>query len=84
MRIGGEINKMGEKNEAECLEEVYKVGEVATKLKVDRRTVLRLIEAGDLEAIDVSPTGARRKHYRIRKSILNEFISVVGVHDPGR
>jgi excisionase family DNA binding protein len=49
-------------------EKIYTVEEVASKLRVDARTVRKWIRNGDLAAIDVG------REYRIRSTALDEFI----------
>ncbi|MFL5664019.1 MAG: helix-turn-helix domain-containing protein [Ktedonobacteraceae bacterium] len=49
-------------------EQVYTVDEVASKLRVDVRTVRKWIRRGDLAAIDIG------REYRIRSSALDDFI----------
>jgi len=47
--------------------------EAAQQLKIDRRTLRRLIEAGRLRALNVG--SGRRRHYRIAQSDLTEVNS---------
>jgi excisionase family DNA binding protein len=51
------------------------VGEVAAELRLSRRTVQRLIEAGDLAAVNVSTsTTAKTTRNRVRRADLDLFL----------
>jgi excisionase family DNA binding protein len=53
------------------------VEEIAAELKISKSIVYRLIRNGELEAVDlVNANGkiARKGHYRITRSSLNQFI----------
>ena len=60
-------------------EKLLKVDEVAARLRVCSRTVLRMIEEGDIEAILVNPSSSTRNRYRILESELDNYIKRVGV-----
>lgn len=49
-------------------------GEIAETLKVSTETVRRLILAGDLPAIDVTPT-KRKCCYRVRRDHFEQFLA---------
>jgi excisionase family DNA binding protein len=53
------------------------VDDIATELKISKSIVYRLIRNGELEAVDLADaTGkiARKGHYRITRSSLNQFL----------
>ena len=53
------------------------VDEIAAELKISKSIVYRLIRNGELEAVDLVDTNgkiARKGHYRITRSSLNQFI----------
>ncbi len=53
------------------------VDEIAAELKISKSVVYRLIRNGELEAVDlVDANGkiARKGHYRITRSSLNQFL----------
>lgn len=53
----------------------YPVSEVATMLAVSRAHVYRLIESGQLGAIDVSIEGSTRTKYRVRQLDLDAYLA---------
>lgn len=46
----------------------------ADRLGISRPTLQKLIEAGDIPAIDISPSTTTRPAYRIREADLMSFI----------
>ena len=60
-------------------EKLLKVDEVAARLRVCSRTVLRMIDEGDIEAILVNPSSSMRNRYRILESEFENYIRRVGV-----
>ena len=58
------------------------VSEVAGRLGVSRACVVRLIEAGDLDAIIVNPSVSERRYFRVPKSEVDEYIENVGKYEP--
>ena len=53
------------------------VDEIAKELKVSKSIVYRLIRHGELEAVDIVETNgeiAKKGHYRIRRSRLNQYL----------
>ena len=53
------------------------VDEIAAELKISKSIVYRLIRNGELEAVDLVDTNgkiARKGHYRITRSSLNQFL----------
>lgn len=48
------------------------IGQVADCLRIDRRSVYRLIESGDLRAIPLAVLG--RPRYRVREDDLAAFV----------
>ena len=53
------------------------VEEIAAELKISKSIVYRLIRNGELEAVDLVNTNgkiARKGHYRITRSSLNQFL----------
>ena len=53
------------------------VDEIAAELKISKSIVYRLIRNGELEAVDLVATNgkiARKGHYRITRSSLNQFL----------
>jgi excisionase family DNA binding protein len=53
------------------------VDEIAAELKISKSVVYRLIRNGELEAVDLVDTDgkiARKGHYRITRSSLNQFL----------
>ncbi len=53
------------------------VDEIAAELKISKSIVYRLIRNGELEAVDLVDTNgkiARKGHYRIMRSSLNQFL----------
>jgi excisionase family DNA binding protein len=50
------------------------VPETAAHLRMDRKTVYRLISSGDLRATDISATKGGRTRTRIRRDDLESFI----------
>ena len=53
------------------------VEEIAAELKISKSIVYRLIRNGELEAVDLVDTNgkiARKGHYRITRSSLNQFL----------
>jgi len=53
------------------------VDEIAKELKVSKSIVYRLIRHGELEAVDIGETNgeiAKKGHYRIRRSRLNQYL----------
>ena len=53
--------------------ELLKVEDVATRMRVNRRTVQTWIDAKQLPAIDVRPNGAERAMWRIKPDDLLQF-----------
>jgi len=53
--------------------ELLKVDEVASRMRVNRRTVQTWIDSGELEAIDVRPDGAQRSMWRVQPADLLRF-----------
>jgi len=49
------------------------VDAVADEFAVERKTILALIHAGELEAFDARRPGARRALYRITRAALDDF-----------
>lgn len=54
-------------------DELLKVEDVATRMRVNRRTVQTWIDAKQLPAIDVRPNGAERAMWRIKPDDLLQF-----------
>jgi excisionase family DNA binding protein len=54
-------------------DKLLKVEEVASKMRVNRRTVQTWIDSGNLAATDVRPDGAQRAMWRIESSDLVQF-----------
>lgn len=54
-------------------DELLKVEDVATRMRVNRRTVQSWIDAKQLPAIDVRPNGAERAMWRIKPDDLLKF-----------
>jgi len=53
------------------------VDEIASELKLSKSVIYRLIRNGELEAVDLVDTNgkiARKGHYRITRSSLNQFL----------
>lgn len=53
------------------------VEEVAKELKISKSIIYRLIHHGELEAIDIVETNgeiAKKGHYRIQQSSLNQYL----------
>ncbi len=53
------------------------VDEIAVELRISKSIVYRLIRNGELEAVDLVDTNgkiARKGHYRITRSSLNQFL----------
>ena len=53
------------------------VDEIASELKLSKSVVYRLIRNGELEAVDLADTNgrmARKGHYRVTRSSLNQFL----------
>ncbi len=53
------------------------VDEIAVELKISKSVVYRLIRNGELEAVDLVDTNgriARKGHYRITRSSLDQFL----------
>jgi excisionase family DNA binding protein len=53
------------------------VDEVAKELKISKSIVYRIIRKGELKAVDLTDSTekiARRGHYRIRRSNLNQYL----------
>ncbi len=53
------------------------VDEIAAELRISKSIVYRLIRNGELEAVDLVDTNgkiARKGHYRITRSSLNQFL----------
>ncbi len=53
------------------------VDEIAAELKISKSIVYRLIRNGELEAVDLVATNgkiARKGHYRVTRSSLNQFL----------
>jgi len=65
----------------EAIDRLLTVGEVAAALRIHPRTVLRLIDKGDIGAILVSPSGAQRRRYRISRKDLTEYVETIGRYD---
>jgi excisionase family DNA binding protein len=53
---------------------VLKIPQVAEMLGCSDRHVYRLIDAGVLPAVDISPPGSQRSRTRIRFSDLEQYI----------
>jgi excisionase family DNA binding protein len=51
------------------------VAQVAEELNLDRSSVIRLIEIGDIPATDVAPTGSVRKTWRIDEADLRDWLA---------
>ncbi len=47
---------------------------VAERLRINRRSVQRLIETGTLQAVVISPAGSKRKHYRVSEDAYNKYL----------
>ena len=61
------------------------VEEVASELKISRSIVYRIIRSGELSAVDIVDANgriARKGHYRIRRSSLNEYLAAKQVKPP--
>jgi len=59
------------------------VKEAAERLRVCPRTLLRLIDQGDIEAVIVSPSSSQqRKRLVVRDEEIQRYVEEVGVHDP--
>lgn len=54
------------------------VNQAAVELGIDRAGVLRLIKKGDLRAINVAPSDAIRKTWRIDEDDLRRFMAARG------
>lgn len=54
--------------------ELLTIPETARTLRIDRRTVYRLIAAGDLDAVDIAPTGSTRSKTRVPAASVAQFI----------
>lgn len=54
--------------------ELFKVEEIAARLRVNRRTVQSWIDSKELTAIDVRPEGAQRAMWRIKPEDLLRFV----------
>jgi len=53
------------------------VNDIAKELKISKSIVYRLIHHGELEAVDIVETNgeiAKKGHYRIKRSSLNEYL----------
>jgi hypothetical protein len=53
---------------------LLKVDDVATSMRVNRRTVQSWIDSGELIATDVRPHGAQRAMWRIEPIELMKFV----------
>ena len=53
--------------------ELLKVEEVASRMRVNRRTAQTWIDSGELQAIDVRPKGAQRAMWRVQPVDLLDF-----------
>jgi len=60
-------------------ERLLKTREAAAILRIAPRTVVRLIEQGDIEGVIVNPSSSQRKHYRIREEEIQKYITEVGI-----
>ena len=60
-------------------ERLLKTREAAEILRIAPRTVVRLIEQGDIEGVIVNPSCSQRKHYRIRENEIQKYITEVGI-----
>lgn len=58
---------------------LLKTREVAALLRVHPRTVVALIDRGDLEGVIVNPSSSKRRHYRVREDEVEKYIAEVGV-----
>jgi hypothetical protein len=62
------------------------VEDVAQEMKISKSIIYRLIRNGDLEAIDLVVTDegkiARKGHFRIRRSALNQYVEARKVKPP--
>jgi excisionase family DNA binding protein len=55
-------------------DELFKVEEVAVRLRVNRRTAQSWIDSKELPAIDVRPDGAQRAMWRVKPEDLLRFV----------
>ncbi len=55
---------------------VYKASEVAMALRTNVRTVLKLIHAGELLALDLRITGSPRPTYRITRESFEAYMAL--------
>jgi len=53
---------------------LHTINEAAALLRVSRATVYRLIATGDLESVDVAPTGSRSPKTRVSADAIARFI----------
>lgn len=53
---------------------VLTISEVAKQLSCSTRHIYRLIDAGDLAAVDIAPSGSVRKRVRIKQSEVNDYL----------
>ena len=61
------------------------VEEVARELKISKSIVYRIIRSGELSAVDIVDAHgriARKGHYRIRRSSLNQYLESKRVKPP--
>jgi excisionase family DNA binding protein len=61
------------------------VEEVARELKISKSIVYRIIRSGELSAVDIVDANgriARKGHYRIRRSSLNDYLATKQVKPP--
>ena len=52
------------------------VPETAARLSMSTKAVRRLIDRGDLQAVNVAPTGANRRTLRVDQRTLDLFVAV--------
>ena len=68
---------------AELTDMVYTMAEAAAVLKVSPRTVLNMVENGDIGAIVVGrSTSQKHLHKRITREELERYIREIGAYDP--
>ena len=61
------------------------VEDVARELKISKSIVYRIIRSGELSAVDIVDANgriARKGHYRIRRSSLNDYLAAKQVKPP--
>lgn len=55
-------------------EQQFRVSELARLLKLDRRTINRMIESGDLPAVDINPSSHGRPWWRVSESSISQYL----------